>query len=78
MMHNTETIPAALTARLRAAGPPPSFDYLYDPDLLNRITPADVVIGGSGEDAEPVEAVRRELRTPTLAARHCRRRSHPG
>ena len=63
MMHNTETIPAALTARLRAAGPPPSFDYLHDPGLLQRLMPSDVVIDDS-EDAEPVKRKRR----PTLAA----------
>ena len=53
-------------ARLRAAGPPPSFDHLHDPDLLRRLTINDVVVDDddSVEDAEP-----KRKRRPTLAAR---------
>lgn len=56
--------PDAINARLRAAGPPPSFDHLFDPGLLQRLTSRDVVIADSGEDAEPVK----RTRGPTLAA----------
>jgi len=40
-------------ARHRQDAPPSSFDHLHDPGLLQRLTPSDVVIDDSGEDAEP-------------------------
>jgi len=51
-------------ARLRAAGPPPSSDYLFDPGLLQRLTSdPDVVIEyDSDADAEPVPVKRRQRR----------------
>ena len=51
--------PEALRARLRAAGPPPSFDHLRDPDLITRLMSTDVVIADSGDDAEPVKRMRK-------------------
>jgi hypothetical protein len=52
--------PEAFRARLRAAGPPPSFDHLHDTDALwRRLGGDDVAIDDSGEDAEPVEPVKR-------------------
>jgi len=54
-------------ARLRAAKPvPPSYDYFIDSGLLMRIPSIDTVVDDSGEDAEPVEPVKRKRR-PTLA-----------
>jgi len=58
---NAET--KRLVDQLRAAGPPPSFDHLHDPGLLQRLGATDVVIA-DGEDAEPV----RRKRRPSLAA----------
>jgi hypothetical protein len=74
-MQDTHTVPDAmdrLRARLRAANPvPPSYDHLFDADLLQRLTISDIVIGDdddSVEDMEPVESVKRtRKRKPTLA-----------
>ena len=64
-------------ARLQAAGPSPSFDHLHDPGLLQRLTSRDVVIADGGEDAKPVEQVKRTRRPailpPTLPPRLIRR-----
>jgi len=59
-----------LRDRLRAAEPPPSFDHLHDPGLLQRLGATDVVIADSGEDAEPVEQIKptAELLTVDQAA----------
>jgi hypothetical protein len=62
-----------LSARLRAAGPPPSFDHLCNPDLLRRLTITDVVIDDSGDDAEPVKRTRQRKPTVVSAIRQMKR-----
>ena len=52
--------------RLRAAGPPPSFDHLHDPDLLQRLTSQGSTSNESlaiadSDDAEPVEQTDTDL-----------------
>ena len=66
MRQDTDTAYERLRARLRAANPvPPSYDHLFDSDLLRRLKTTDIVIGDGGEDAEPVKRTRK--RKPTLA-----------
>jgi hypothetical protein len=57
-------MPTDLITRLRAANPvPPTFDHLNDPDLLQRLSSTDVVIGDDGEDSP-----RRRQRKPSLTS----------
>jgi len=58
-----------LAERLQAAHPVPhSTAHLDDPDLLRRIGGDDVVALDSGEDAEPIEPIKRRKRKPTLTS----------
>jgi hypothetical protein len=52
-MH-TDTV----TARLQATGPPPSFDHLFAPDLLQRLRSTEIVFGHGEDDAQPVKVSR--------------------
>ena len=62
MWHDTTTAMERLRTGLRAANPvPPSYDHLFDRDLLARLTSTDIVIDDSGEDAA-VELVKRKRR----------------
>src|SRR4051794_30762716 len=75
MRHDTETTPffvEGLRARLRAANPvPPPPNYLVDQVLrrIQQVTCRDVPFLDSGEDAEPVEPVKRtRQRRPSVAS----------
>ena len=65
--------PEALRTRLQAAGPPPSFDHLCNPDLLRRLTITDVVIDDSRNDAGPVKRTRQRKSTVVSAIRQMKR-----
>ena len=83
MMHDTHgdyTAPPAIQQmadllRMRQAANPSqqqarsSFAHLSDPDLIRRLSITDIVIGDSGEDAEPVQPVKRtRKRKPTVTS----------
>ena len=67
MRQDTTTAMERLRARLRAVNPvPPSYDHLFDRDLLRRLTITDV---GGGDDDSVEDAEPKRKRRPTLAAR---------